>query len=230
LGRSKVLIVEDDPDVRLLLSTMLERAGIEPMTARDGRQGLRAFFDGRPDAVVLDVALPELDGWAVLERIREFSDVPVMVLTASAGEMTKVRGLRAGADDYVTKPFGSQELLARIEALLRRSRSTDGTEPDPVIADELVEIDFARRVVTVAGHAVILTPREFKLLSTFVRNRGRVLSPEQLLSMVWNDPHDGSPDQVKLYVSYLRRKLRGAADVEPIVTVRGFGYRYEPAL
>lgn len=227
MTRSRVLVVEDDDDVRTLVCTVLERAGIETVGAADGREGLRRLYEWRPDLVVLDVGMPELDGWGVLSRIRELGDTPVLMLTASAGELDKVRGLKEGADDYVTKPFGHQELVARIEAILRRSG--EATPEHEVVGDELIEIDFPQRRVTVRGNAVGLTPTEFRLLAAFVRNPNHVLSHDQLLDMAWRDSPTTSSHQVKLYVGYLRRKLKDAAEVSPIETVRGFGYRYRPS-
>jgi DNA-binding response OmpR family regulator len=195
--------------------------------AGDGNEGLRAFFSSRPDLVVLDVSMPGLDGWGTLERIRELSDVPVVMLTAQAQELAKVRGLRGGADDYITKPFGRQELLARVEANLRRQRS-DADVPE-TYGDGFVTIDFAQRAVEVAGAPLSLTPLEFRMLAAFVRNSNQVLSHEQLLELAWGDARNAERDQVKLYVGYLRRKLGAPAGEEsPIETVRGFGYRYRP--
>jgi DNA-binding response OmpR family regulator len=227
VNRARVLLIEDHADIRALLREVCEREGMQPIEAGDGREGLQAFYDSRPDVVVLDIGLPEFDGWHVLERIRELSDVPVLVLTANAGELDKVRGLRGGADDYMTKPFGRLELVARLEAILRRARNADPTSPD-VHSDELLEIDFPGRRVKAMGSEVELTPTEFMLAAAFVRHPDQVLSRDQLLEMVWGDSYRRSPEQVKLYVGYLRRKLRNAAGIEPIETVRGFGYRYSP--
>src|SRR4051794_32868541 len=223
-----VLVVEDDDDVRGLVTTVLERAGLTAVGANDGREGLRKFYELRPDLVVLDVAMPGLDGWQTLERIRELGDVPVLMLTASAEELDKVRGLNLGADDYLTKPFGRQELVARVEAILRRARP-DAREPE-VHADDLLEIDFPQRRVTAAGREVELTPTEFRLLAAFARHPNQVLSQDQLLEMAWGSSIARSTNQVKLYVGYVRRKLRDSAGVDPIETVRGFGYRYRPAV
>jgi DNA-binding response OmpR family regulator len=140
--------------------------------------------------------------------------------------MDKVRGLRSGADDYVTKPFGRAELLARVDALLRRSAGR--TEPPEGYADGLLRVDFAQRTAVAEDQELRLTPQEFRLLAAFVRHPGQVLSHEQLLELVWGDAYATARDQVKLYVGYLRRKLRAATDAEPIETVRGFGYRYRP--
>ena len=163
----------------------------------------------------------------MLQRIRELADTPVLMLTASAAELDKVRGLRGGADDYVTKPFGRLELAARLEALARRARQ-DGEAPE-IVTDELLEVDFGQRIVRVSGAEVQLTPTEFKLASVFVRHPNQVLSQDQLLEEVWGSGAEGSRAQVKLYVGYLRRKLREAGAGDPVETVRGFGYRYRPA-
>ncbi|HYY34589.1 MAG TPA: response regulator transcription factor [Gaiellaceae bacterium] len=227
MKRARILVVDDDADIRGLLRELLERASYDVVEASNGRDGLRTLYGSSPDLVLLDVSMPELDGWQTLERIRDVSDVPVVMLTARAAELEKVRGLKAGADDYVTKPFGRQELLARVEAHLRRSPHRE--EQAATYADGLVTIDFAQREVTVGGHPVALTPLEFKLLAAFVRHPNQVLSHEQLLELVWGDALTGSRARTKLYVGYLRQKLSsGSPEDSPIETVRGFGYRYRP--
>jgi DNA-binding response OmpR family regulator len=224
----RVLVVDDEPDIRRLLAELLRRAGHDVVEAENGRAGLRAFHASPPDLVVLDVSMPELDGWQTLERIRDLSDVPVLMLTARGDELERVRGLQAGADDYVVKPFGRQELLARVQAILRRSGSRTAETSDGY-ADERVEIDFGQRAVRYTGRDVSLTPLEFKLLTAFVRHPRQVLSRDQLLDLVWGDAYGVSGDQVKLYVGYLRRKLDpDSPESVPIETVRGFGYRYRP--
>ena len=227
---STILVVDDELDVRLLVRKILELRGYEVREAPAGRDALKALFEQRPDAVILDVSMPGLDGWGTLDRIRELTDVPVLMLTAQAEEVDKVRGLDAGADGYMTKPFGRQELLARVEALLRRApRAVDGVAAAYV--DSELTVDFAQRSVQSGGSEVRLTPLEFRLLSAFVSHVNQVLSREQLLELAWDTPYDVSEDQVKLYVGYLRRKLHehGGPDAS-IETVRGFGYRYRPAV
>jgi DNA-binding response OmpR family regulator len=222
---ARILVVDDDADIRLLLRELLERAGFLVDEADSGRAGLESITASPPALVLLDVSMPELDGYQTLDRIRDLSEVPVIMLTARAQELEKVRGLSAGADDYVAKPFGRQELLARVHALLRRSGGRSGVFE--AYSDDFLDVDFAQRRVTVGGREVRLTPLEFRLLSAFVQNRNQVLSRDQLLGMVWGDPYGVSGDQVKLYVGYLRRKLApGAPDQTPIETLRGFGYRY----
>ncbi|MDQ3740165.1 MAG: response regulator transcription factor [Actinomycetota bacterium] len=218
------LIVEDDPALRQLVRLLLERAGLTVLEAGDGRAALRTFFSAQPDVVVLDVGLPELDGWTVLERIREVSDVPVLMLTAQATELQKVRGLRSGADDYVTKPFGRQELVARVEALLRRARSA--RKAAEVQDDGFLRIDFGAHRVTAGGNDVSLTPLEFRLLAVLAQNPGNLLTHDRLLELVWNEAAPDARDRVKLYVGYVRRKLERACGDAPIETVRGMGYRY----
>lgn len=225
-----VLVVDDDADIRSLVRTLLEKEGATVHEAADGRTALREFHARGPDLVVLDVSMPELDGWQVLERIRDLADVPVLMLTALGQETDRVRGLQGGADDYVVKPFGRQEFLARVQVLLRRTRRAAGTTEQEKYADGYLAIDFAQARVTVGERVVSLTPLEFKLLTCFVRNARQVLSRDQLLELVWGDIAGVASEQVKLYVGYLRRKLDPAAPGSvPIKTVRGFGYSYEPS-
>ena len=225
MSAKTVLVVEDEPDVRSLVRELLERAGYAVVEADSGKAALRSLYATTPDLVVLDVVLPELDGWETLQRIREVTDVPVLMLTALTTETEKVRGLRGGADDYVTKPFGRQELVARVEALLRRA-GEDGTAHDRR-SDGLLTVDYAQRAVEVAGRPVALTPLEYRLLLAFVEHPNQVLSHEQLLELAWGSARGGSRDRVRLYVNYVRRRL-GPPAREAIETVRGFGYRYRP--
>jgi DNA-binding response OmpR family regulator len=226
MAGSRILVVDDDDDIRGLLRALLERAGHEVSEAPDGLAGLRELYAASPDLVILDVTMPGLDGWATLDRIREVADVPVLMLTARDAELERVRGLTSGADDYVVKPFGRQELVARVEVLLRRPRSGAAQES---YADARLSISFAQRAVRYDEREVVLTPLEYRLLVAFVTHPNQVLSHDQLRELVWSDTLATSRDEVKLYVGYLRRKL--APDVPrstPIETVRGFGYRYRP--
>ena len=228
--KGRVLVIEDERDIALGIRTVLTRSGFVVAHSADGREGLRAFHDARPDLVVLDIGLPSLDGWAVLERIRDLSDVPVLMLTAHGNEADKVRGLRSGADDYLTKPFGNGELTARVEALLRRPRT--GQPQAEVYQDSRLLVRLDTREVIVDGATVALTPTEFRLLASLIKNPGRTLTPDQLLELAWNDPLGIGPERVKFCILRLRRKLgqdgedggAGAA----IEAVRGFGYRYVP--
>ena len=226
MPRGRVLVIDDEDDVLALVGELLDRAGFDVTRALGGEAGLAALQAGLdPDLVILDIAMPGIDGWGVLERIRSASQLPVLMLTARTSELEKVRGLRAGADDYVAKPFGRQELLARVEALLRRAGGRTGVED--AYEDGVLRIDFLQRQVEANGVEITLTPLEFRLLSALVRHVGQVLGHEQLLELVWRDAYGISPEEVRTYISYLRKKLRTAGlEHEAVETVRGFGYRY----
>ena len=226
MSAGRVLIVDDDPPIRTLVAEFLTRSGYTVDEAADGLVGLQVFYRTSPNLVILDVAMPELDGWQVLQRIREVSEIPVLMLTAKTAETDKVRGLRSGADDYLTKPFGRQELLARVDALFRRAKRDEKT-PD-VYSDRLLTVDFRQRKAELrGGRELALTPLEFRLLAAFVRHPKQVLSHDQLLELAWGDARWVSREQLRLTVSYLRRKV-GAEGRKAIETVRGFGYRYTP--
>ena len=220
-----VLAIEDDADIRQLLRALLGREGYVVSEAATGREGLRAFHETRPDLVILDVGLPDLDGWQVLERIRDMSDAPVLVLTARSSERDKVRGLNAGADDYLTKPFSRVELLARLQAIRRRQVTT--APPNTAFDDGRIRLDFLHQEVTLNGEPVLLTPTEYRLLSALVRHAGQILSADQLIELAWDDPSGLAPARVKYAVLRLRRKLDwDVPEDSPLETVRGFGYRY----
>jgi DNA-binding response OmpR family regulator len=224
--KGRILVVEDDHDIALGIRTVLARDGFDVAGAADGKQGLRAFHATRPDLVILDIGLPTLDGWGVLERIRDLSDVPVLILTAHGQETDKVRGLTGGADDYLTKPFGNRELAARVETLLRRPRASQQAE---VYDDGSVQVNFGSHQVSVNGTPTTLTPTEYRLLIAFVRHAGQILTPDQLLHLAWNDPSGVGPDRVKFTVMRLRRKLGELpSQASAIEAIRGFGYRYLP--
>jgi DNA-binding response OmpR family regulator len=222
--KARVLVIEDDQDISLGIRTVLSRNGFHVASSADGKEGLRAFHSARPDLVVLDIGLPTLDGWAVLERIRDLSDVPVLILTAHGKENEKVRGLHGGADDYLTKPFGNGELAARVEALLRRPRAAQ--EQPEVYDDGRLGVNLGSRDVSVDGVPVALTPTEFRLLAALIRHPGQTLTPDQLLELAWNDPLGVGPERVKFGVMRLRRKLGQDGPSSAIEAVRGFGYRY----
>ena len=220
-----ILLIDDSETQRVVLTDRLQRLGYVVNSASDGRAGLRALYAKRPDIVLLDVLMPELDGWATLERIREISDVPVIMLTSQDTEIDRVRGLRGGADDYVGKPFSPAELAARVEAVLRRTGERDKVRER--FDDGVVMIDFGTRDVTIRNNPVHLTPLEFRLLAALTEYGGQVLSREQLLDLVWGSTYAVTDDQVKTYIGYLRRKIGDeAVDSQLIETVRGFGYRY----
>ncbi len=228
MSSDRVLIIEDEQDVQTALRIVLQRAGIESISASAGREGLRLFHEQKPALVILDVGLPDMDGWGVLERIRDMSHVPILMLTARGLETEKIRGLQSGADDYVTKPFSNAEVVARVQALLRRSPVS--LEESDVFDDGRLFMDYLKRIVRVDGEEVPLSALEYRLLATLTRHAGNVLSPEQLLSHAWNDPHAIGPDRVKFAVGRLRRRLGWhEGKTSPIEAVRGFGYRYRRA-
>lgn len=219
-----VLVVEDEENIQMLLRNILEPAGFVTRVAGDGVDGLRKFFGETPDLVLLDVGMPKMDGWTLLERIREVSEVPVIMITGSGQEREKVQGLRGGADDYLVKPFGEQELLARIEAVLRRATSHE--EIQEVYQDSVLRIDYRQHQVHVRSQEVQLSPSEFRLLTTLVQNRGTVMSADRLLDLCWGDRESG-PESVRVYINYLRKKLEeNPAEPRLLETIRGFGYRY----
>ncbi|MDX6555688.1 MAG: hypothetical protein QOD86_1883 [Miltoncostaeaceae bacterium] len=220
-----ILIAEDDPDILALVARLVERAGHTVVRAMDGQEALKQLYERRPDLVMLDIGMPKLDGWQVLARIREVSDVPVLMLTAESQEIDRVRGLREGADDFVSKPFGRQELAARVDALLRRSMRSGPTEAPPdVTRVGGLEIDHEQRQATVGGSPLALTPLEFRLIAIFARNAGVVLTGGRIVDLVWGNSYT-SPEQVKVLVGRLRRKLDAVEGAPAIETVRGFGYR-----
>ena len=226
-SRPRILVVDDAETIRTALRLLLERGGFDVREAPDGRQAMRCLFDERVDAVLLDVEMPDLDGWQTLERIREVSTVPVCMLTAQDAELSKVRGLRGGADDYVAKPFSNAELLARVEALVRRGRNLGGggAAAADVTVSGMLTVDHDQRIAKAGDTELELTPTEFGLLAAFVRNEGVVLSADQLADMAFGGP-EAADNQVKLYVGRLRRKLAAAGAGDPIETRRGFGYRW----
>ena len=227
MGKARILVIEDDADIWRSLQILLERAGFDLTWAADGADGLRMFFDQHHDLVVLDISLPTMDGWSVLERIRLISTAPVLMLTARGLDTDKVRGLLEGADDYLTKPFSNAELVARVGALLRRSLPS--SEESSIYDDGRLRVDMVNHSCQVAKKPVNLTPTEFRLLSVLVRHSGDVLSHKQILELGWNDRSGQGRGRVKFAVLGLRRKL-GWEDLEssPLEAVRGFGYRYRP--
>lgn len=222
---ARILVVEDEPDIARALTALLTRGGHEGMHAADGPAALRAAHELRPQLIVLDIGLPGMDGWEVLSRLRDLTDIPVLLLTAAGRDEDKVRGLRAGADDYLTKPFSNSELVARVDALLRRAGDTEWD--DEVLSYAGVVASPVSHTVSVDGTDVPVTAQEFRLLTTFLRNRGQVLSTDQLLERVWGDTSGLGGERVKFAVLRLRKKL-GWADGSPLVAVRGIGYRLEP--
>ncbi len=219
----KVLLVDDDPTLRRTLSIGLHAEGHDVLIAADGRTALQALREDRPDLVVLDLGLPDLSGMDVLRRLREWSTTPVVVLSARAESSEKVEALDLGADDYVTKPFGMEELLARIRAAARRA----GSDLPVLEAGDLV-IDLPARRVTKAGDVVRLTPTEWGLLEMLVRTPGRLVSQQDLLHEVWGPTYGKETNYLRVYVGGLRKKLEDDPSApRHLITEPGMGYRFE---
>jgi DNA-binding response OmpR family regulator len=223
----KILIVDDEPTLVATLKYNLERENFRVITATDGEEAIAAARGSGPDLVILDLMLPGLSGLDVCRIIRKEASVPILMLTAKGTELDKVLGLEIGADDYVTKPFAMQELLARVRALLRRSEQS----PPPVagsIESDGLRIDVSRREVFRNGEAIRLKPKEFELLLFFLRNKGRALTREELLDQIWGYEFAGDTRTVDVHVRWLRQKIEtDPAHPQRLVTVRGTGYRFE---
>ena len=222
-----VLIVEDDPNIRELLQLYLEKDGYAVTLASDGGQGLAKFRAIKPNLVLLDVMMPVMDGWAVCKAIRAEGDTPVIMLTAKGETDDKVAGLKAGADDYVTKPFEMKELLARIEAVLRRTdRGVEENKTRRLVFDKLV-IDMDAFELTVDGKKVDTPPKEMELLFYLASSPNRVYTRNQLLDEVWGFDYFGDSRTVDVHVKRLREKLEGISDKWSVKTVWGVGYKFE---
>ena len=227
MSEFRVLLMDDDPALLRLLGQYLAQEGYEVSTAADGAAGLRALYAQHPDLVVLDVMMPVLDGWQVCRRIREMSDVPIIMLTAKGDEAAMLEGFRLGVDDYVTKPFSFAELSARIAAVLSRAQQAGVQRPVRryQVGDLIVDLDAHH--VSRAGQEIQLTPTEFRLLRCFVENAGRVLSPSFILEDVWGAEYADAIGYIRRYVWYLRQKMEpDPADPTFILTGREFGYRF----
>jgi DNA-binding response OmpR family regulator len=224
-GAATILVIDDDQTLLNLLAKHIAKADYQAITATNGILGLQAFYDNHVDLVVLDVMMPKMDGWTVCERLREVSAVPILMLTAKADERDRLRGFRLGIDDFVAKPFSAAELLARVGAILSRSKHS-AQEPSlaPIARGDLI-IDLTDRRVTRAGKVIHLTPTEFRLLAVLAERPGHVLSAEALLVQVWGGEYQDEVENVKRYIHYLRQKLEeDPANPRLILTERGFGY------
>jgi two-component system alkaline phosphatase synthesis response regulator PhoP len=228
VASAKILVVDDEPSIIGTLRAYLEQEGYTVHVAADGPAALKAARALKPDLIVLDVMLPGMDGFEVLQQLRRESDVYVLLLTARAEETDKLVGLSAGADDYLTKPFSPRELVARVRAVLRRGRNGPGNGHEPVLAFRRLRIDPDARRARKDDTPLDLTTIEFDLLRTLARHRGRVLSREQLIEQVWGADYYGDERVVDVHLGHLRRKVEDdPANPLLIVTVRGAGYRFE---
>ncbi len=225
---SRVLVVEDDPQLLRAMRITLHARGHDVIIAATGRKALAEAAAARPDLVVLDLGLPDLDGVEVIRGLRGWTSVPIIVLSGRASGGDKVAALDAGADDYVTKPFGIEELLARIRAVTRRATAPDGGEPAVTVGTWRVDL-ADRRVTRDGGDEVKLTPTEWKLLEVFVRHPGKLVGQRQLLTEVWGPASTGDTSSLRLYLNRLRRKLEpDPSRPRHLLTEPGLGYRFEP--
>ncbi len=222
-----ILVVDDEPDLRRAVKLYLDDEGYTTLAAGDGEEAVAKVREQPPDLVVLDVMMPRLDGFEALKQIRQFSNVPVIILTVKGDEAEKVKGLRLGADDYVTKPFSQRELVSRIEAVLRRAEMPPHVPQIEIVVDQDLTIDFGRNEVVAQGKRVQLSPTERRLLYHLVSNPGRVMTYETLLAKVWGWEYTEEEHYVRLYVSYLRQKLEpDPAHPKYILTEKGLGYKF----
>ena len=223
-----ILVVDDEERMARFIRLNLEHDGFQVVEANRGMKAIQAMRDELPDLMILDVMMPDLDGFEVLKMVREVSSVPVIMLTAKSEEDDRVRGLELGADDYITKPFSPRELVSRVRAVLRRTEAAaPAAKADVIEVDERLKIDFGRREVWVNNELVKLRPTEYRLLYHLVQNAGWVVTYDQLLSKVWGYEYRDEPHYVRLYINYLRQKLEeDPSNPQYILTERGVGYRF----
>jgi two-component system KDP operon response regulator KdpE len=223
----RILVVDDEERMVRFIRLNLEHDGFQVVEALRGTQAIDRLRSGLPDLVLLDVMLPDIDGFDVLRMIREVSTVPVIMLTAKGEEEDRIRGLELGADDYITKPFSPRELVSRVKAVLRRTETSTTSTHGLIVVDDRLKLDFDRREVWVEGQLVKLRPTEDRLLYHLVQNAGWVITHDQLLAKVWGYEYRDEPHYVRLYINYLRQKIeKDPANPQYILTERGVGYRF----
>jgi DNA-binding response OmpR family regulator len=222
-----ILVVDDEKRMVRFIRLNLEQDGFQVISAFNGNEALDQVRRNLPNLILLDVMMPDIDGFEVLRRIREVSTVPVIMLTAKGEEDDRVRGLELGADDYVSKPFSPRELVSRVKAVLRRTETVTGDAANVIEVDDWLKLDFNRREIWAGGELVQLRPTEYRLLYHLVQNAGWVVTHEQLLTKVWGFEYRDEPHYVRLYINYLRKKIeKDPANPEYILTERGVGYRF----
>ena len=225
--RRRILVVDDEERMVRFIRLNLEHDGFQVSEAFNGKEAIQKIRDVTPDLILLDVMMPDLDGFEVLETVREVSNVPVIMLTAKGEEDDRVRGLELGADDYITKPFSPRELVSRVKAVLRRTESASGSMHGLIEVDDRLKIDFDRREIWLEGKLVKLRPTEYRMLYHLVQNAGWVVTHDQLLTKVWGYEYRDEPHYVRLYINYLRQKLEAdPSNPKYILTERGVGYRF----
>ena len=228
MANQTILVVDDEPKIVELITMNLERDGFNVISARDGYAALEKVTKHLPDLIILDIMMPDMDGFETLKRIREVSTVPVIFLSVKGQEFDRVRGLDLGADDYMTKPFSPRELVSRIKAILRRTEAKSLTATDEIKVDDYLSINFAQRKVIVNGKEILLRPTEYRLLYQLVSNAGKLLHHETLLSRVWGPEYRDEDHYVRLYITYLRQKIeKDPKNPKYIISERGLGYRFK---
>ncbi len=224
-GKLSILLVDDDPQLVRLVRANLESVGYKVLAAMNARSALELIDMEMPDMIILDIMLPEIDGYELCQRVREFASTPIIMLTAKVEDIDKVRGLKLGADDYVTKPFNVQELLARIEAVLRRTRASEELNGPRTFTCDDISIDFVLRRVTIRGQEVALTLTEYKLLSQLAGNAGRVMLHPELLTRVWGPEYQDELEYLRAYIRHLRQKIEeNPHQPKYILSKPGIGY------
>ena len=225
-----ILVIDDDALILRLMRSILESEGYKVFTASNGKLGLDVFEREVPNLIILDIMMPGIDGYTVCQRIRESSQVPIIMVTARGNEEEKIKGFECGTDDYLTKPFSVRELVARVKSVLRRSRFGDTIVTQPILRSGDLEIDFTQRSVTVAGSTVNLTPTEYNLLQELVINRGRALTHTYLLQKVWGPEYLSETEYLHVFIGRLRRKLQLDSQAQNyILTLPGVGYQFKEA-
>ncbi len=230
-GGARILVIDDDPDIAGLLTAILKPQGFTVYHACDGREGLKNAYESHPDLIILDIMMPCIDGWDVCTRLRELTDVPILMLTARSAEADVVRGLVSGADDYMKKPFSRAELEARIRALLRRKTRNNGAGSPGVsrYADRLLSIDLETQVVELEGRVLDLSTTEYSVLACLVRNMGRTVAHRQLIREVWGSEYGDMAGTLSLYIYYLRKKMEDSQHTHQYIRTQwGRGYCFMP--
>jgi DNA-binding response OmpR family regulator len=225
MQKNKILIVDDDLAIRKFVKANLEARDFDVLTASDGQEALKIIEEEMPDLVLLDIMMPKMDGFEVCRRVREWSNVPIIILSAKDSENDKVKCFEYGADDYLTKPFALRELLYRIKAVLRRSQTSQRPAGQPSYQNGSLIVDFARQVVTLDGTPVALTALEYKIIAYLTLNAGRIITPNQLLEKIWGEEYSGDYRLLQVNVCRLRRKIKDSAkNSHYIQTKPGIGY------
>lgn len=228
MHRPRILVVDDEPGIVRALQASLEANGFETLTATDGSEALEAIDKELPDLLILDIIMPKMDGFEVCRRVRQLSEIPIIMLSARKSEEDKVRCLNLGSDDYISKPFSMNELVARVKAVLRRTTRIGTTSAQPSFICGSLTIDFTKRQVTIAGNEVRLTPTEFRLLQELTLNADKVLTHTHLLKTVWGPEYGQEREYLRVFIGRLRAKLEPTPlDPKHIVTVPGIGYKFQ---